>query len=372
MKQLNRDKHGSSIRSTTATTSRNKAVSALGVVCVVLVVSLSNVAISTLNLKKTASSTSMTPPGHYFKYDYNKKMASAAGVAAMMPSNYPKYKCLQTHDEIDKLVAAASQVFITMPAKASGSTMKQFTKLCLQREIPDNFLNSEDRTKDFLTSSLELPKFMSSHLYVDTTLRRLVSQLPTTTLLVYIHRNERYRLVSAIKHVFTREHKTSKFKYCDISLNTTHCMITEKALVSVIEKRVFEIKNADSSILSCDAYNDIDKNAPNMVFMHYMQSDRLQRILAKYHCPDFFEKREPVHVNVGMTKEKLHTYVTLKTHNNTKGEETNQVVSLEEWVQAKADWLQLALGLQQPQQCQGKTREMERELLQCPTEVIHA
>jgi len=58
-----------------------------------------------------------------------------------------------TSQDMDSLVASASQIFVTMPAKAGGSSMKVFTKRCMKNEVADNILTSEELWKDYLVNS---------------------------------------------------------------------------------------------------------------------------------------------------------------------------------------------------------------------------
>ena len=92
-----------------------------------------------------------------------------------------------------------------MPAKAAGSTMKAFTRQCMQRTFPDNFLNRQDEVIKtlMLGDQIALPRVILSHVYTDKPLIKLIQQLPRSALLIYNHREETDRLKSAINHVFS-------------------------------------------------------------------------------------------------------------------------------------------------------------------------
>ena len=69
-----------------------------------------------------------------------------------------------------------------MPAKAAGTTMKAFTSQCMQRSFPDNILNDKDKVINTLLhvlgDSIALPRVISSHMYTDKPLIKLIQQLP--------------------------------------------------------------------------------------------------------------------------------------------------------------------------------------------------
>ena len=52
-------------------------------------------------------------------------------------------------------------------------------------------------------------------------------------------------------------------------------------------------------VLTCDAYNSIRENRPNLVVANYKQASKLQELLAKHHCPKF---KEQITKNVGDEK----------------------------------------------------------------------
>lgn len=66
---------------------------------------------------------------------------------------------------LDDLLYRHKQVFVAMPAKAAGTSLKEFTKKCMKRNDPDNFINAPIQVRKFLTASYGLPSIIASHLY---------------------------------------------------------------------------------------------------------------------------------------------------------------------------------------------------------------
>ena len=102
---------------------------------------------------------------------------------------------------MDDIMNRTKQVFITMPAKAAGSSMKTFTSQCTKSHPPDNFINHDRMKKAFFANNYVLPPIIASHLYIDAPLVHLVKSSTRKTLIIYIHRDESERLISGIKMV---------------------------------------------------------------------------------------------------------------------------------------------------------------------------
>lgn len=68
----------------------------------------------------------------------------------------------------------------------------------------------------------------------------------------------------------------------DIARNDTHCTLDEVAVVDLIEKRLGDVGMGSPDILTCKAYEAIEHNAPNMIFMHYTQAGKLQKLLTTW------------------------------------------------------------------------------------------
>lgn len=303
---------------------------------------------------------------------------------ASVPSSLSRYhglpsydnKCLSSDGEIEALISKASSYLtaIIMPPKAAGHTMTEFAAQCSDRmSMSDegNFLNYYTDIKKNLMRGQPInpPKIIASHALNDVAIKKLVQQLPTEALIIYIHRHERDRLVSAIKHVYrVLDRRVGKLEWCNVrhkihGYHSYSCVTDENTLMTNIKENTNEIWTGDSVILTCDAYDAIEKNAPNMIFMNYKQANKLQVLLAKYNCPNLMES-ESILMN---TRGEKNVTVQVQLQ-----KDPEILVDLDEWIEAKADVISLALNLQRPEGCQGKTREMEKKLSSCPTEFVKA
>uniref|UniRef100_A0A7S2A0I2 Uncharacterized protein n=1 Tax=Ditylum brightwellii TaxID=49249 RepID=A0A7S2A0I2_9STRA len=277
-------------------------------------------------------------------------------------------KCLTFDEDLNELVSRAEQVFITMPAKSAGSSLKHFVNQCMNvdpwiGQNNNNFINGAPRVNKFMTDSLHLPKVIASHLYGEDTLLRLLQNTGRNTLLIYIHREETSRLLSAVKQVISRACSGNipfDRKYDEVRVNGTHCEIDESFIVKeIIVKKQNEMRNSAGRILTCDVYDKIDDTAPKMVFLHYKQADKLQAIIAAHHCQDMLEKLS--HQNIDADK-KMQVSVVL--------EKSKTEVRLDEWIKAKGELLEWGYQLKEGEGCQAKTRHMEDKLLSCDDELL--
>ena len=264
---------------------------------------------------------------------------------------------------MDDIMNRTKQVFITMPAKAAGSSMKYFTRQCTKSYPPDNFINHDLknlRKKTFFADNYELPSIIASHLYNDAPLVHLVKSSTRKTLIIYIHRDESERLISGIKMVLMS--RICNFSYGDpkkygVERNGSQCILDEEPVIDLIERKEEEIGFGASNVLTCDAYKSIEENAPpHMLFVHYKQANKLQKLLAKHHCPDLLEA-PALQRNVATDKQ---IEVSLRIKNSTK------IVKLSEWFDKKQGWLEWALNMRKEASCQSKTRDMEDVLFSCP------
>ena len=149
---------------------------------------------------------------------------------------------------------------------------------------------------------------------------------------------------------------------CNVSFDeeSNKCVTGEDKLISVIKEQPHEIGSGEPNILTCKTYDAIKRNAPNMMFMHYKQVDKLQQLISKHYCPNLLNGGGALHVNVGAEKTRTAT-VKVGT----------KEVPLEEWVKEKSDLLSYALELRDVEKsCQSSTRQMEDELFGCETEFV--
>lgn len=257
--------------------------------------------------------------------------------------------------DMDLLIANARQIFVTMPAKSGGTSMKRFTEKCMKNKITDNILNVKEtgfRWKKLLMNSLPQP-IISSHLYTDDNFNYLVNSANQDTLIIYSHREEGSRLTSAVKFVATE-------RLCRGKGNGTHCILDELVLINTIAAQDNEIGFSTHRLLTCQLYEAIHESAPKLVFLHYKQLDKLQRLLAKHHCPELSNEL-PVKKNVAGDK-------ALKVLIAQNGVEN--FVDIDEWLHTKSHSLEWTLELKTNASCQGKTIHMEYELFSCPDEAL--
>ena len=255
--------------------------------------------------------------------------------------------------DLDSLIASARQIFVIFPAKAAGTTMKDFTAKCMRYRTADNVLNFEKKRKELLTNAPPLP-IISSHLYKQDVFPYMVKSANNRdTLIVYSHREESSRLISAIKEVATNKCRLHEKR------NSTRCILDEMKLVNHIETfKDDEIGFSTHRLLTCQTYEAIRENGPKLVFLNYKQVGKLQKLLAKHHCPELSNKL-PLKSNAASDR-------ALKILVQKGGKMTG----LDEWLDAKGHTLDWTLNLKADASCQGKTIQMEEELFSCPDEAL--
>eukprot|EP00551_Chaetoceros_affinis_P002902 CAMPEP_0203640986 /NCGR_PEP_ID=MMETSP0088-20131115/6343_1 /ASSEMBLY_ACC=CAM_ASM_001087 /TAXON_ID=426623 /ORGANISM="Chaetoceros affinis, Strain CCMP159" /LENGTH=312 /DNA_ID=CAMNT_0050496325 /DNA_START=73 /DNA_END=1011 /DNA_ORIENTATION=+ len=275
-------------------------------------------------------------------------------------------KCLTFEEDFDRIVSKANNIFVTMPAKAAGTTMKGFTKQCVgfydRSNKNTNFMhgNTEDRIENFV-QRVDHPKLVSSHLYKDIPIVDLIQNASRDSLIIYIYREEQERMLSGMREVVQMSVCTNNV-YPDIqaaSRENGQCIIDEMTIVEkVLKERKAEVKFGNSRIMTCNFYNSIEKNFPNMVFVHYKQTDVMQKVIAKYHCPELL-KRLPIHKNASGMK---------KTNVFVKRETDGEIMGFSEWIDAKRGMFEWTFQLNSEnggEKCQAKTRQLEDELRDC-------
>ncbi len=276
-------------------------------------------------------------------------------------------KCLTFEQSFDNLVASSSSIFLTMPAKAAGFSLQDFTKKCVGGDGGgSNPLNESEKRENIFFSQLTPPKIHSSHIYSDDTMIDLFQNVPRRSLIVYLHRNENDRLLSAIRQVVIGACKSTNPHPMGVNIERhgSRCVLDERQVVdNVIKKKSKEIQMGNSEIMTCDFYSAIEDNFPRMVFLHYKRADDLQNVIAKYHCPKLVG--HPIRINTEEDKKYIQPYLKL---------EDGQEVELNEWMEAKRDLLELTFQLKAVDRgtmtCQAQTRSMEDELFGCEDEIL--
>ena len=247
---------------------------------------------------------------------------------------------------LDEMIAKHDMIYVVFPAKAAGSTMKQFTMHCLDRRIPDNVLEKDDSMRIVMRNKIDAPPFLSSHLYTSDSFRNLLRDSITNSMTIYLYRNESERLQSAIKHVITHRKHARKTQW------------TEDELMEVIQTKEAEIGNGSTRLLNCQAYDAIEENAPNLLFLDYAKVERLMTLLTKHHCPGFVPKN--THVNQGTKNDARFVTDGLGTE-----------IGIDEWLEAKSKLLEHTLLLRDEASCMVKTKKMEHDLYSCPDGALH-
>jgi hypothetical protein len=275
----------------------------------------------------------------------------------------------------DSIVNQTNQVFMTMPCKAAGMTMLSFTQKCTNMNTtlpdpPNNFINRKDEVENLLSIRYELPSIIASHLYSDVPFVHLVNGATRETLIIYIHREELSRVRSAIQHVLMSKicvphvwgPQLMERHHFSVERNENKCTIDEQSLIKLIKNRVQEVGNGAPEILTCRYFDAIAQNTPsNLMFVHYKQADKLQKMLAKYHCPHLI-KDLPFAVNVADKKD-VELFVQLNSN-------TSRNVTFTEWFDKKQNVILWTLDSNRKMDCQSKIIDMEDHLFSCPDEAM--
>eukprot|EP00531_Pseudo-nitzschia_arenysensis_P012684 CAMPEP_0116151244 /NCGR_PEP_ID=MMETSP0329-20121206/19988_1 /TAXON_ID=697910 /ORGANISM="Pseudo-nitzschia arenysensis, Strain B593" /LENGTH=383 /DNA_ID=CAMNT_0003647833 /DNA_START=9 /DNA_END=1158 /DNA_ORIENTATION=+ len=282
-------------------------------------------------------------------------------------------------NEMDRLLAKYKQVYITMPAKAAGTTLKEFSKRCMDSpkhpKFFDNIVNFEEEMTEAFTHQLEIPTLMASHMYFPEKISKLMEYATKNSLVIYIHREETNRLLSSIREVVVGRFCFSPKEEESVNLQSNkrpgvmvvgdNCQVREEVLLQIIENKSNEIGIGGPRLWTCDTFESVKENRPNLVFVHYKQASKLQKLLAKHHCPSV---TKDVRENVGGEKHKVS--IILKN--------SGDAVDLDEWLQKKKELLEYVLNTKQGVQldltgamsCQGTMRNVEDTLFACPGEAL--
>mmetsp|Transcript_11500 Transcript_11500/g.27458 ORF Transcript_11500/g.27458 Transcript_11500/m.27458 type:complete len:363 (-) Transcript_11500:66-1154(-) len=278
-----------------------------------------------------------------------------------------KKMCVSEGEELRHLINSTSNVYVMMPCKVAGTAFKQFTQGCMG--VSPDVVN-EKRGEKVLSGSFDVPSVTSHHIYNQKYMERSLRHASRRTLFVWLYREETSRLISAIRHVVKRmcqrdgggvaSDRTYDF---DLLKETDkQCTIHETDLVdNVIRKKIYEIGKGNQEILTCDTYDAIRDNLPNILFVDYMQADRLMTRIAEKHCPHMLDEA-PVHSNTADRKQKE---VSVRLSSSSK-----KVVPLDDWLEQKGGYLELALKLKDNVSCQGTTSRLEDALESCEDHIV--
>ena len=292
--------------------------------------------------------------------------------------------CLHREEDVENIISAADRIFIVTPPKAGGSSIKQFVMECTNNnfiQFPNgDFVKDKQLVEEWLTHDYELPKIVASHVYDDGPVKNLASSIPASSLLIYIHRNEEERLKSAIAYVVSKKvcggnkpvsnklRARMKMNTQDLFQDDGKCILEEDELIKLIRQKQHEIGGNGHKILKCGTYETFQNDGTNVLFMNYKQSDFLQETLAKYHCPGV----EAIRANTASVNPNPDPYVRLNNDESVAEGEERRIVDLNSWLNEKVPVLgwTISKSLSSGDKCMGMTRQMERELLGCPTEFV--
>ena len=270
---------------------------------------------------------------------------------------------LGADEDLDTLIASSQLLFVVAPDKAAGTTMQSFTKHCVGTPVKNvspclnkfncapQWLHSTTKYSTYV-DQVEAPRIVATHATQDQTVIRMMHNSNRHTVILYLHREETDRLVSAIKQVVYRRMKAG--------------ILPEDKLIELIKARDDEIKHGQQAVLTCDFYAAVKENSPNLIFVNYKQANRLQHLLSKHFCPQLLAT-DPIEENVDKKKTRKKFSVQLASiPNKTEG----AVVELDEWLEGKRHILEWALDMRSATTCSGKTKHMEDALLGCSDEAI--
>ena len=271
---------------------------------------------------------------------------------------------LDLDDGMDNLLDKYKQVFLVMPAKAAGTTYKDFTENCMKSAgtpkftAHDNILNFNNQMRNAFKDQVELPSLVASHLYTAQPFQSLIKHATKDTLIIYSHREETSRFKSAVKWVIARLCENAKNE--GIELLENECRVTESKLLEVVEKLQNEIGIGPKRLLSCKTFESIQENAPNLAFVNYKQANELQKLLSKHHCPKITDTFKS---NAGDEKKPMSIVLEGSRVNGT-------IVSIDDWLKAKSGMLEYVFNARSDWSCQAKMKDIEEELFACPDEAL--
>lgn len=275
--------------------------------------------------------------------------------------------CLSFDDDVDRLIQNAEQIYITMPDKCAGSSMKDFLSVCEKNHV-DGLLRGKFED-NILADSMEMPTMIADHAEEDWQIIHTIDNASSDALIIFIYRDEPGREASAIKHVVLSRICSDMYDgpppepRVPYHAHGKKCVIEDEKIFidSIIKPRYWEIGFGIYDVLTCATHEAIEKEGPNMIMVHIGQVERLQILLAKHRCP-------------------RHAKTTFRT--NTAGEKPwegfirldkgDDEVPLDDWVESKKG----QFGMLQPfndgykPSCKGKTRKLENAIQSCEDSVI--
>ena len=278
--------------------------------------------------------------------------------------------CVTSMKDLEQRTNSAGMTFVLPPYKAGGSSLYMFQQRCnfkpSKRMKMDKVLRDREMLKDFFELNEEVPKFLMTHVASTDVLTDLIYHASPDSLIIFLYRNERDRLVSAVKHIL--EHRAcaswgifqEHYEALVAEKDVTKCLVREEALVELIRSnRPYEIGGSVRNILSCELFDLIRENDPNILFMEYSKQDELQRILAKGNCPELIPQI-PMHTNTSGGP--LDVFIVRAD---------GKQVPIKEWLKGKAHLLELLTTPQSEQAgCGLERKQIEEAISFCPESTV--
>ena len=268
-------------------------------------------------------------------------------------------------EDMDKLLSKYKQVFMLMPAKSAGTSIKRFTHECMTSMEMPPVKDNHGITPAFFQSELKMPNLISYHIQKEKTFQDVVKGATDDTLILYSHRQETNRLVSAIKNVFVEHQCKGNTLPAGVSkVSEKACHVQEGVLIERIRDRIQEIGWGGTKFLTCETFKTIKDNIPNLVFFNYKQVGKLQKLIAKHHCPEYEKEWQ---TNIASTKSMIVSVIL----EGGEGKNNNgTLLPLEDWLRAKVPVLEYSLDLKRDVSCQATTRKIQSELFACADEAL--
>lgn len=227
------------------------------------------------------------------------------------------WQCTSKSD-MRQLINATDNIIVAMPAKAAGTSLKYFASACYGDGYSPVFNNIQDNLEDtgievVLSNAWDSPGVVASHFWHPQALSRILRSASPRTLIIYSHRDENSRFISAAYHVLSQWCMNGIPQQLVNVLPTLKgifkgqkdkCNINELDLIKTLRLRPQEMQMGTNELLTCELYSAIEEYAPNMIFMDFKSASDVQNLMAEKYCPKLVDhptaigKKEVSVVNV--------------------------------------------------------------------------
>eukprot|EP00531_Pseudo-nitzschia_arenysensis_P015971 CAMPEP_0116151894 /NCGR_PEP_ID=MMETSP0329-20121206/20355_1 /TAXON_ID=697910 /ORGANISM="Pseudo-nitzschia arenysensis, Strain B593" /LENGTH=363 /DNA_ID=CAMNT_0003648567 /DNA_START=42 /DNA_END=1133 /DNA_ORIENTATION=- len=272
---------------------------------------------------------------------------------------------LDFDSDMDKLIEKYKQVFVVMPPKAAGTAFEDFARGCQKsgmnstswgKGLDHAFMpERHDRLVNAFKKEMNVPTLIAAHVRDTAALGNLIKHATRNSLVIFSHREETSRYMSGIKEELHRRCTVGK-QFPKIKGG---CAFTQDELMKVIKEARFEIHYGGGTSLTCETYDILRDNAPNFAFVHFTQTSKIQKLLAKHHCPDY---QNVVHSRKGDRASSFKVIMDPPANEN--------LVPIDDWLHAKREMLEYTFQHRQGYSCVATTRDIEDELFACPDEAL--